>query len=107
TTARLPASGFAVATVRLAAGRPHGATSRGLSPTGSGGKPLPGLHSERDDRDPWNGTLGAVLELESRGLKSLAAIVRRFIGGEQPTPEVRAELDRIISVNGRSGLDSQ
>ena len=59
------------------------------------------------DRDPWNGTLKAVLELESRGLKGLAAIVRKFIEGGQPKAEVQAELDRIISVNGRPGRDSQ
>jgi len=58
------------------------------------------------DRDPWNGTLEAVLELEARGIKTLAAIVRRYIAGETPSSEVQAELDRIIAVNGRPGRDS-
>ena len=59
------------------------------------------------DRDPWNGTYRAVLELESRGLKGLAAIVRKWIGGETPSPEVQAEIERIVFVVGRPGLDSQ
>jgi hypothetical protein len=59
------------------------------------------------DRDPWGGSLGAVLELESRGLKGLAAIVRKYIEGKQPTPEVQTQLDHIVSINGRPGLDSQ
>jgi hypothetical protein len=57
------------------------------------------------DRDPWNGTLGAVLELESRGLKSLAATVRKWIAGETPSPAVQTEIDHIVSINGRPGLD--
>jgi len=51
------------------------------------------------DRDPWNGTYKAVLELEQRGIKALAAIVRRYIAGEQPSSAVQAELDHIASVN--------
>jgi hypothetical protein len=54
-------------------------------------------------RDPWNGTYKAVLELERFGINTLAAIVRRYIAGEKPSPEVQAELDYIISVNGRPG----
>src|SRR5262249_34841101 len=48
------------------------------------------------DRDPWNGTLEAVLQLESRGLKTLAAIIRRYIAGESPSPKVsdRARQDQ-------------
>src|SRR5262249_53509216 len=39
------------------------------------------------DRDPWNGTLEAAKALEHRGIKTLAAIVRRYIAGESPSPE--------------------
>ena len=52
------------------------------------------------DRDPWNGTLRAAEELERRGIKTLAAIVRRYIASETPSPDVQAELDGIIAVNG-------
>jgi hypothetical protein len=47
------------------------------------------------DRDPWNGTYKAVLELEARGINGLAAIVRRYLGGENPSAEVQAHLDQL------------
>jgi hypothetical protein len=50
------------------------------------------------DRDPWNGTEKAVLELERRGINGLAAIVRRYLAGETPSPEVQAELEHIKGV---------
>jgi hypothetical protein len=52
------------------------------------------------DRDPWNRTLKAAEELEKRGIKALAAIVRRYIAGETPSDAVQTELDRIVAVNG-------
>ena len=47
------------------------------------------------DRDPWNGTYKAVLELEARGINGLAAIIRRYLAGENPSAEVQAHLDRL------------
>ena len=47
------------------------------------------------DCDPWNGTYKAVLELEQRGINGLAAIVRRYLSGENPSAEVQAHLDRL------------
>jgi hypothetical protein len=47
------------------------------------------------DRDPWRGTEKAVLQLEARGLKGLAAIVRRYIEGGEPSAEVQAEITKL------------
>jgi hypothetical protein len=52
------------------------------------------------DRDPWRGTEKAVLQLEARGINTLAGIVRRYIEGESPSPEVQAELDQIRATLG-------
>jgi hypothetical protein len=52
------------------------------------------------DRDPWNGTLMAVLELERRQINGLAAIVRAYLDGEKPSAEVQREIDGISAVLG-------
>jgi hypothetical protein len=54
------------------------------------------------DRDPWRGTEKAVLELERRGINGLAAIVRRYLAGETPSPEAQAELEHLKDVLGPS-----
>jgi hypothetical protein len=52
-------------------------------------------HAVGPDRDPWNGTLKAVIQLERRGINALAAIVRRYLAGESASPAVQAEIDLI------------
>jgi hypothetical protein len=53
------------------------------------------------DRDPWRGTEKAVLQLEARGINTLASIVRRYIEGGEPTAEVQAEIDQLKADLGR------
>jgi hypothetical protein len=55
------------------------------------------------DRDPWRGTEKAVLKLEARGINTLAAIVRRYIEGGEPSAEVQAEMDRLKVAVGLDG----
>ena len=52
------------------------------------------------DRDPWRGTEKAVLQLEARGINTLASIVRRYIEGGEPSAEVQAEIDRLKATVG-------
>ena len=57
-------------------------------------------HAIGPDRDPWNGTLKGAEKLEKRGIQGLAAIVRRYIAGDTPRPEVQTELDWILGAVG-------